>query len=43
VLCRRATVWAAAFHPELTHDLRIHAAFLTAVRAPVSPPPAGGM
>lgn len=28
VLCRSEQVWVAAFHPELTRDLRIHQAFL---------------
>jgi 5'-phosphate synthase pdxT subunit len=46
VLCRQGAVWAAAFHPELTHDLRVHAAFLGSLagtaRHPVSQPPAGG-
>jgi 5'-phosphate synthase pdxT subunit len=28
VLCRQATVWVAAFHPELSGDLRLHQRFL---------------
>jgi 5'-phosphate synthase pdxT subunit len=28
VLCRAGRVWGATFHPELSHDLRIHRAFL---------------
>ena len=28
VLCREGPVWVAAFHPELTDDLRVHRAFL---------------
>ena len=31
VLVRSGTTWAAAFHPELTDDLRIHRLFLTDV------------
>jgi pyridoxal 5'-phosphate synthase pdxT subunit len=33
VLVRQGHVWAAAFHPELTGDDRLHAAFVAAVRA----------
>ena len=29
VLVRSGAVWGAAFHPELTDDLRLHRAFLT--------------
>jgi 5'-phosphate synthase pdxT subunit len=28
VLCRQGRVWAAAFHPELSGDLRLHQRFL---------------
>jgi pyridoxal 5'-phosphate synthase pdxT subunit len=35
VLVRQREVWAAAFHPELTGDDRLHAAFVAAVRAHV--------
>lgn len=31
VLCRQASVWAAAFHPELSDDPRLHALFLQEV------------
>ena len=31
VLCRQASVWAAAFHPELSGDSRLHALFLQEV------------
>jgi 5'-phosphate synthase pdxT subunit len=31
VLCRQGPVWAAAFHPELSGDDRIHRAFLEAI------------
>jgi 5'-phosphate synthase pdxT subunit len=34
VLVRQGRVWAATFHPELTEDAAVHAAFLAAVRAP---------
>ncbi len=33
VLVRQGHVWAASFHPELTGDDRLHAAFVAAVRA----------
>lgn len=33
VVVRQAHIWAAAFHPELTGDDRLHAAFVAAVRA----------
>jgi pyridoxal 5'-phosphate synthase pdxT subunit len=33
VLVRQGHLWAAAFHPELTGDDRLHAAFVAAVRA----------
>jgi 5'-phosphate synthase pdxT subunit len=33
VLVRQGRVWAATFHPELTEDAAVHAAFLAAVRA----------
>jgi len=28
VLCRQGPVWVSAFHPELSGDDRLHAAFL---------------
>ena len=31
VLVRQGSIWAAAFHPELTDDLRIHRLFFTAI------------
>lgn len=31
VLCRQGTVLVAAFHPELSNDLRLHQAFLSAI------------
>ena len=31
VLCRQGAVWAAAFHPELSGDLRLHELFLREV------------
>ena len=31
VLCREGSVWAAAFHPELSSDSRLHAMFLKEV------------
>jgi pyridoxal 5'-phosphate synthase pdxT subunit len=33
VVVRQGPLWAAAFHPELTGDDRLHAAFVAAVRA----------
>jgi pyridoxal 5'-phosphate synthase pdxT subunit len=33
VVVRQGRLWAAAFHPELTGDDRLHAAFVAAVRA----------
>jgi 5'-phosphate synthase pdxT subunit len=38
VLVRQGRVWAATFHPELTENARVHAAFLAAVleRSPLS-------
>jgi pyridoxal 5'-phosphate synthase pdxT subunit len=33
VLVRQGAVWAAAFHPEVTGDDRLHAAFVASVRA----------
>jgi pyridoxal 5'-phosphate synthase pdxT subunit len=33
VLVRQGHLWAAAFHPEVTGDDRLHAAFVAAVRA----------
>ncbi len=34
VLVRQANIWAATFHPELTPDPRIHAAFLSTISRP---------
>ena len=31
VLCRAGNAWGATFHPELSHDLRVHRAFLEEV------------
>ena len=31
VMVRSGSVWATAFHPELTNDLRVHAAFLNSL------------
>ncbi len=36
VLVRSGDVWAASFHPELTNDARIHAAFVHGVTAATS-------
>jgi len=33
VLVRAGGVWASTFHPELAHDLRVHASFLKEVAA----------
>ena len=33
VVVRQGHIWAASFHPELTGDDRLHAAFVAAVRA----------
>lgn len=33
VVVRQGPIWAAAFHPEVTGDDRLHAAFVAAVRA----------
>jgi 5'-phosphate synthase pdxT subunit len=30
VLVREGRIWASTFHPELTDDLRVHAAWLAA-------------
>jgi len=37
VLLRQSNLWAAAFHPELTPDLRLHRAFLSTVQPGHSP------
>jgi pyridoxal 5'-phosphate synthase pdxT subunit len=33
VVVRQGPLWAAAFHPEVTGDDRLHAAFVATVRA----------
>ncbi len=38
VLVRQGAIWAAAFHPEVTGDDRLHAAFVASIVAPVAGP-----
>ncbi len=37
VVCRQGAVLVTAFHPELSHDLRLHAAFLERARMTLTP------